>query len=37
MSGGFDESVVEQAALDYLRQLGYATEFGPNIAPDGPR
>ncbi|GAB2754985.1 type I restriction endonuclease subunit R [Nocardioides pakistanensis] len=37
MSGGFDEAVVEQAALEYLRQLGYATELGPNIAPDGPR
>ncbi len=37
MSAGFDEAVVEQAALEYLRQLGYATEFGPNIAPDRPR
>lgn len=32
----FNESVVEDAALDYLRDLGYATAFGPNIAPDGP-
>jgi type I restriction enzyme, R subunit len=31
----FNESVVEDAALEYLRDLGYATEFGPNIAPDG--
>src|SRR5436309_2927934 len=31
----FNESVVEDAALAYLRELGYATEFGPNIAPDG--
>jgi type I restriction enzyme R subunit len=31
----FNESTVELAALDYLRQLGYSTEFGPNIAPDG--
>lgn len=30
----FNESTVELAALDYLRQLGYSTEFGPNIAPD---
>lgn len=32
----FNESVVEDAALEYLRDLGYRTEFGPNIAPDGP-
>ena len=32
---GFDESVIESAALDYLRELGYATRFGPNIVPDG--
>ncbi len=32
----FNESIVEDAALDYLRDIGYATEFGPNIAPDGP-
>lgn len=31
----FNESVVEDAALEYLRDLGYATEFGPNLAPDG--
>jgi type I restriction enzyme R subunit len=31
----FNESTVELAALEYLRSLGYATEFGPNIAPDG--
>jgi type I restriction enzyme R subunit len=31
----FNESVVEEAALEYLRDLGYATEFGPNLAPDG--
>jgi hypothetical protein len=28
-----NESTVELAALEYLRQLGYATAFGPNIAP----
>lgn len=32
-----NESTVEHAALEYLRQLGYATEWGPNIAPDGDR
>jgi type I restriction enzyme, R subunit len=32
-----NESTVEDAALDYLRDLGYATEWGPNIAPDGIR
>jgi type I restriction enzyme R subunit len=31
----FNESTVEDAALDYLRGLGYATAFGPNLAPDG--
>ena len=31
----FDESVVESAALGYLRELGYATEFGPTIGPGG--
>jgi type I restriction enzyme R subunit len=32
-----NESTVELAALEYLRQLGYATAFGPNIAPGGER
>lgn len=32
---GVDESVIEEAALDYLRELGYATRFGPNIGPGG--
>ena len=31
----FNESTVEEAALDYLRGLGYTTAFGPNLAPDG--
>jgi type I restriction enzyme R subunit len=31
----FDESVIEEAALDYLREAGYTTEFGPNIGPGG--
>lgn len=30
-----NESTVEEAALDYLRDIGYSTEWGPNIAPDG--
>ena len=32
---GFDEAVIEDAALDYLREVGYATEFGPRIGPGG--
>ncbi|MFV8232571.1 deoxyribonuclease HsdR [Mycolicibacterium peregrinum] len=31
----FNESTVEDAALDYLRALGYSTAFGPNLAPEG--
>jgi type I restriction enzyme, R subunit len=31
----FHESVVEDAALGYFRDLGYETEFGPDLAPDG--
>ena len=31
----FNESTIEDAALDYLRQLGYSTAFGPEIAPYG--
>lgn len=31
----FDESVVEEAALGYLREIGYSTEFGPNIGLGG--
>jgi type I restriction enzyme R subunit len=30
-----NESTVELAALEYLRQLGYATAFGPDLAADG--
>ena len=30
-----NESTVELAALEYLRQLGYSTAFGPDIAEDG--
>jgi len=31
-----NESTVELAALEYLRQLGWSTAFGPTIAPDAP-
>lgn len=31
----FNEATVEDAALDYLREIGYSTEFGPNIGPGG--
>jgi type I restriction enzyme R subunit len=30
-----NESTIELAALEYLRELGYTTAFGPDIAPDG--
>lgn len=32
----FNESTVEEAALIWLRELGYAYVPGPDIAPDGP-
>jgi type I restriction enzyme, R subunit len=35
MSGGFTESVVEQAALAWLESLGYAVLQGPDIATSG--
>ncbi|MDG6996151.1 MAG: type I restriction endonuclease subunit R [Nitrososphaerota archaeon] len=31
----FTESIVEQAALDWLSELGYSIKFGPDIASDG--
>ena len=33
MSGNMNENIVELAALDYFRQLGYHTSFGPMLAP----
>ena len=30
-----NESTVELAALEYLRQLGFSTAFGPDLAADG--
>ncbi len=35
MSSGFAESHVEEAALAWLAELGYATANGLNIGPDG--
>ena len=35
-TGAFTESVVEDAALSWLSDLGYQTLFGPDIAPDMP-
>jgi type I restriction enzyme R subunit len=32
-----NETTVEDAAMEYLRELGYTTAFGPEIAPDGDR
>lgn len=32
----FFESDVEEATLEWFRELGYQTDFGPNIAPEGP-
>lgn len=31
----YNESAVEDAALEYLGELGYVTAFGPNLAPEG--
>ena len=31
-----NESVVEEAALEWLRGLGWQVAYGPDIAPDGP-
>ena len=35
MSSGFAESHVEEAALAWLAELGYATANGLDIGPDG--
>ena len=35
-AGRFTESTVEEAALEWLRALGYAYVAGPDITPDGP-
>ena len=31
----FYESNIEEAALEWLEELGYGTEYGPNISPGG--
>lgn len=36
MASSYNEETVELAALDWLRQLGFETAFGPDIAPDMP-
>lgn len=36
MAANLVESDVELASLDWLQQLGYATIFGPHIAPTEP-
>jgi len=34
VSPAFTESIIEQAALDWLKAIGWETVFGPDIAPD---
>ncbi len=29
----YNEATIEDAALDYFRELGYSTAWGPNLAP----
>src|SRR5512136_893379 len=36
MSPNLTESVVEQATLDWFKELGYSVIFGPDIAPGEP-
>jgi type I restriction enzyme R subunit len=36
MQKAITESEVEEVALDLLKELGYNTVYGPDIAPDGP-
>lgn len=33
---GFNESVIEEAALEYFRAIGYSTLYGPDVTYDGP-
>jgi hypothetical protein len=35
VSLNFTESTIEQAAIDWLKDLGYSYAFGPEIAFDG--
>ena len=32
----FTESVIEQTALDWLKEMGYTIAFGGDIAPEEP-
>ncbi len=32
----FNESTIEEAALEYFREIGYSTAWGPNIGPGEP-
>jgi type I restriction enzyme R subunit len=36
MPSSLAESVVEEATLDWFKELGYSVLFGPDIAPDEP-
>ena len=36
MNRGLSEATVEEAGLEWFRDLGYETRFGTEIAPDGP-
>ena len=36
MSEGIDESIVEDAALEWFGELGYAVGHGPQLAPGEP-
>jgi len=35
MSRAFSESIVEEAALGWLEELGFSVLYGPDISPDG--
>ena len=35
MTNSFTESVIEQVAIDWLKDLGYNYAFGPEIVFDG--
>jgi hypothetical protein len=35
MKNPFTESIIEQAAIDWLKELGYAYLFGPEITFNG--
>jgi type I restriction enzyme R subunit len=37
MTKAIIESEVEQVALDILKEVGYKTIYGPDIAPDGEK